>query len=121
VTGAPLADALEQRFSARPHVGVATHFEGWDVPRTAAHVRAALEAAGLRVEDAIENIQGQPVYNAVALVAGGEGMELWLIVSEKASVGCKLETRIFHVMEDAALADEYLAGLAGRLEQPRIG
>lgn len=121
MTGVRLADALEQRFSARPHVGVVTHFEGWDVSRTGAFARAVLEASGLHVEDAIEDVRGQPVFNAVAPVPSGDGMELWLIASEKASVGCKLEIRLFHVMEDAALADEYLAGLAGRLEQPRIG
>ena len=121
MTGARLADTLEQRFSARPHVGVVTHFEGWDVPRTGAFARAALEAAGLHVEDAIEEIRGEMVFNAVAPVPAGDGMELWLIASEKASVGSKLEIRLFHVMEDAALADEYLAGLSGSLEQPRIG
>jgi hypothetical protein len=35
-------------------------------------------------------------------------MELWLSVSEKQGVGCKLELRLFHALEDSASADEYL-------------
>lgn len=121
MTGAPLADALQQRFSARPHVGVVTHFEGWDVARTGAFACRALEAAGLTVEHAIEEVEGRPLFNAAAPVGAGDGMELWLVASEKAAVGSTLEIRLFHAMEDAALADEYLAGLSGKLVQPRIG
>lgn len=121
MTAERLADTLEQRFSARPHVGVVTHFEGWDVARTGAFACRALEASGLTVEYAIEEIEGHPVFNAVAPVAAGDGMELWLVASEKLSVGSKLEIRLFHVMEDAALADEYLGGLSSRLVQPNLG
>ncbi len=120
VSGATLAESLEARFSAAPHVGVVTHFEGWDVPRTAAFALAALEAAGLVAEHAIEAVAGESVFNAAAPVAAGEGLQLWLVASPRPSVGTKLEVRVFHVMEDAAVADEYLAGFAGRLVQPRL-
>lgn len=115
MTRLSLAAELERRFSARPHVGVVTHFEGWDVPRTAAHAREVLAALGLEARDAVEEVQGQPVFNAAADVPEGDGMELWLVATEKPMVGSKLEIRLFHAWEDAALADEYLAGFSSRL------
>lgn len=113
------AFAFEKRFSGRIHVGAVTHFEGWDVARAAALVEATLRELGLRAETVMDEDQGLPVFHAAAPVAGGEGMEVWIVVEEKPQVGCTLQMRVFHVLEDAALADEYLAGLAGRLAQPR--
>ncbi len=114
------AFAFEKRFSGRTHVGAVTHLEGWDVPRAGALVRTALESLGLGVESVADEQDGLPVFHAAAPVAVGQGMELWIVVSEKPQVGCTLEMRVFHVLEDAALADEYLAGVAGRLA-PRAG
>ncbi len=120
MTGASLAETLQQRFAGRPHVGVVTHFEGWDVPRTGAFACRVLADAGLAVEHAVEEAASRPVFNAVAQVAAGDGMELWLVAGEKPAVGSTLEVRLYHVMDDAALADEFLAELSGRLAQPRI-
>ncbi len=103
------ARATEERLSGRPHVGVVMHFEGLDVPAIAARMRRVLEQNGLSHEDAIEEANGSPVFSAVAPVAAGEGMELWMIASEKQGVGCKLELRLFHAIEESAQADEYLA------------
>lgn len=119
VSAAVRAFAFEKRFSGRTHVGVVTHFEGWDVSRAGAFVHAALLGLGLAVESVTDEEQGLPVFHAAAPVAVGEGMELWIVVSEKPQVGCTLEIRLFHALEDAAPADEYLAGIAGRLAQPR--
>jgi len=118
VTAATLAAELERHFSARPHVGTVTHFEGWDVPRTAAHARAVLAGLGLDARDAVERVGGEDVFSAIAAVpaaSAGAGMELWLVAGEKPMVGSKLEMRVFHTLEDAALADEYLAGVAARM------
>lgn len=113
------AFAFEKRFSGRVHVGAVTHFDGWDVARAGALVEKTLQELGLAAETALDDDQGKPVFHAAAPVAVGEGMELWIVVGEKPQVGCTLELRVFHVLEDAALADEYLAGLAGRLALPR--
>ena len=106
---------LAARLRGRPHVGVVMHFEGVDVPALAARLRRALDDDGLAREDAIEDADGDPVFNAVAPVAAGEGMELWLCASGKQGVGSKLELRLFHALEDSAQADEYLARFSGRV------
>lgn len=113
------AFAFEKRFSGRVHVGAVTHFDGWDVARAGALVEQTLRALGLAAETVTEEEAGLPVFHAAAPVAVGEGMELWIVVGEKPQVGCTLEMRVFHALDDAALADEYLAGLAGRLALPR--
>jgi len=120
VTAAVRAFAFEKRFSGRTHVGVVSHLEGWDVPRSSALVLTALQGLGLAVESVADEQDGLPVFHAAAPVTVGEGMELWIVVTEKPRVGCQLELRLFHVLEEAALADEYLARLAGQLAQPRV-
>jgi len=109
------AGGIEARLRGRPHVGVVVHFEGVDVPALAARLRGLLDEDGLHHEDAVEDVNGAPVFNAVAPVAAGDGMELWLSASEKQGVGCKLEMRVFHSIEDSARADEYLARFSGRV------
>ena len=109
------AGGIEARMRGRPHVGVVVHFEGVDVPALAARLRGLLDEDGLHHEDAVEDVNGAPVFNAVAPVAAGDGMELWLSASEKQGVGCKLEMRVFHSLEDSARADEYLARFSGRV------
>lgn len=99
----------------RPHVGVVVHFEGMDVPALAARLRGLLDDNGLPHQEAVEETKGAPVFNAVAPVAAGDGMELWLSASEKQGVGCKLEMRVFHSIEDSARADEYLARFSERV------
>jgi len=109
------ASATEERLRGRPHVGVVMHFEGLDVPALASRLRGLLDENGLRREDALEEANGSPVYSAVAPVADGEGMELWMIATEKQGVGCKLELRLFHAIEESAQADEYLARFSARV------
>lgn len=109
------ASAMERRFSARPHVGVVTHLEGLDPPAVVARVRVVLEDVGLHAEETVEEVRGQRLFNLAAPVPVGEGMELWLVVNEQPGVGCKVEIRLYHVIEESALADEYLASLAQRL------
>jgi len=106
---------IEARLRGRPHVGAVTHFEGVSVPELAMRLRQFLDDSGLRHEDAFDEANHAPVFNAVASVASGEGMELWLSVSEKQGVGCKLELRLFHTIEDSAQADEYLARFRARV------
>jgi hypothetical protein len=106
---------LEARLRGRPHVGAVMHFEGVDVPDLAARLRLLLDDNGLAHEDALEEPNGAPVFNAVAPVTVGEGMELWLSASEKQGVGCKLELRLFHAIEDSAQADEYLVRFRERV------
>ncbi len=115
----PFASALERRFSARPHVGVVTHFEGLDVPAVIARVHEVMRDAGLHPEGAVEQLGDRSVFNAVAAVPAGDGMELWLIANEQPGVGSKIEVRLFHAIEDSAQADEYLATFAGRLGRVR--
>src|SRR6266851_460280 len=71
--------------------------------------RAHHRASVMSFASTIEEANGAPVFNAVASVAVGEGMELWIAASEKQGVGCKLELRVFHAIEESAEADEYLA------------
>jgi hypothetical protein len=113
------AFAFEKRFSGRVHVGAVTHFDGWDVPRAGALVATTLRALGLAAETVMDVEEGLPVFHAAAPLAVGDGMELWVVLNEKPQVGCILQMRVFHALEDAALADEYLAGLASRLALPR--
>ena len=114
------ASAMERRFSARPHVGVVTHVEGLDPPAVVARVRGVLKDVGLHAEEAVEEeVRGQRLFNVAAAVPEGEGMELWFVVSEKPVVGCKLEIRLYHVIEESALADEYLASFAQRFSGER--
>ncbi len=110
------ASAMERRFAARPHVGTVTHVEGREPGAVVARLVGALEALGLPAEEAVEDVRGQRLYSVVAGVPLGEGMELWLVVSEVAEVGCKVETRLYHVTEESALADEYLASLSPTLQ-----
>ncbi len=100
---------IEARLRGRPHVGAVMHFEGASMPDLAVRLRQVLDDDGLRHQEAVEEANGAPIFNAVAPVAAGDGMELWLSASEKPGVGCKLELRLFHTIEDAAQADEYLA------------
>lgn len=109
------ARAIEQTFAGRPHVGAVTHFEGLDLPAVAARVRGALERLHLRYQDAVEDADGRRVYNALALVPAGGGMELWVAAGERQGVGCQIEVRLFHSLEESAQADEYLAELVSRL------
>ena len=106
---------IEARMRGRPHVGVVVHFEGLDVPALAARLRRLLDGDGLPREEALEEADGVSVFNAIASIAAGEGMELWLSASDKQDVGCKLEMRVFHSVEDSAQADEYLARFSGRV------
>jgi hypothetical protein len=109
------AGDIEARMRGRPHVGVVMHFEGVDVPALAARLREILADHGLHHEDAVEETNGAAVFNAAAPVPAGDGMELWLSASEKQDVGCKLEMRVFHSIEDSARADEYLARFSERV------
>lgn len=117
MTAGTLAAELERRFSARPHVGAVTHFEGWDLARTAERAREVLNALGLEARSALEEVAGEPVFSAAAPVPEprGQSLELWLIGTLKPRVGAKLEMRVFHALEDAALADEYLVGVVSRM------
>jgi hypothetical protein len=83
-----------------------------EVPALAARLSRLLDDQGLSHREALEEANGAPVFNAVASVAIGEGMELWIAASEKQGVGCKLELRLFHAIEESAEADEYLARLS---------
>ena len=103
------ASTIEEWLRGRPHVGVVMHFEGLEVPTLAARLQKLLDDQGLSHREALEEANGAPVFNAVASVAVGEGMELWIAASEKQGVGCKLELRLFHAIEESAEADEYLA------------
>ena len=103
------ASTIEEWLRGRPHVGVVMHFEGLEVPALAARLKQLLDDQGLSHREALEQADGAPVFNAVASVAIGEGMELWIAASEKQNVGCKLELRLFHAIEESAEADEYLA------------
>jgi hypothetical protein len=38
-----------------------------------------------------------------------------MIATEKQGVGCKLELRLFHAIEESAQADEYLAHFSARV------
>jgi hypothetical protein len=109
------AGDIEARLRWRPHVGAVMHFEGTGVPELAARLRRVLDDHRLRHEDAFEEASGAPVFNAVVPIAAGEGMELWLSASEKQGVGSKLELRLFHAIEDSALADEYLVRFRERV------
>jgi hypothetical protein len=109
------AGDIEVRLRGRPHVGAVMHFEGAGVPELAARLRQVLDDNGLRDEGVFEETNGAPVFNAVVPIAAGEGMELWLSASEKQGVGCKLELRLFHAIEDSAEADEYLARFRERV------
>jgi hypothetical protein len=103
------AGDIEARLRGRPHVGAVVHFEGVGVPELAARLCHVLDDHGLRHEHAREEANGGPVFNAIAPVSAGEGMELWLCASEKQGVGSKLELRLFHAIDESAQADEYLA------------
>jgi hypothetical protein len=118
VTETSFASAAERRFAARPHVGAVTHFEGLDVPDTAQRVRALLDELGLAPEVALEQAHDRQLFTAVAALPGGDGMELWLVVTPQPAVGCKVEMRVYHADQDSASADEYLASLARRLVGP---
>jgi hypothetical protein len=115
VTAVSLARALERRFGGRPHVGVVTHFEGLDAAATAARLEAAARAAGLALEGAMEAVAGRRVFNATAAVPARDGLELWLSAREQPAVGCTVEARVYHALEQSALADEYLAAFSRRL------
>jgi hypothetical protein len=109
------ASTIEEWLRGRPHVGVVMHFEGLEVPALAARLQRLLDDQGLSHREALEEANGAPVFNAVASVAVGEGMELWIAASEKQGVGCKLELRLFHAIEESAEADEYLARFSERV------
>lgn len=116
------ARAIEQTFAGRPHVGVVRHFEGLDLPAAAARMRNALERLGLRYQDAVEDAEGRRVFNALAPVPAGGGMELWVAAGERQGIGCQVEIRLFHSLEESAQADEYLAEIARRLiDEPPPG
>jgi hypothetical protein len=74
-----------------------------------------LADAGLRADETTETVRGQQLTSLTAAVAEGEGMELWVVVSEQPAVGTKVELRLYHIVEESALADEYLASLSARL------
>lgn len=112
MTAAPFAERASDMLKDRPHVGVVTHKEGLGVPAAGARLGALLVERGLSHEDAVEDIAGLPVYNALAVVPAGTGMTMWLIASEVRDVGCKVEMRIFHKLDEGAPADEYLAEFA---------
>lgn len=112
---ASYAAALEERFSGRPHVGVVTHFEGLELRGAVARVQGVLAGMGLRVVGAIESVQGRPTFSAAAPVPLGDRMELWIIACEQPDVGARLEVRVFHRLEESAVADEYLTTIAARL------
>ncbi len=95
----------------RPHVGVVTHFDGLDLAGARARVGRVLEDRGLDHRGTVEGA----VWSVVAPVAEGEGMELWVIATERPDVGCKIELRLVHALEESARADEYLAELSGEL------
>lgn len=109
------AREVESMLHGRPHVGAVLHFEGVAVPELAVRLRRVLDGNGLVHEDALEEANGTPVFNVLVPIAVGKGMELWLSASEKQDVGCKLELRLFHAIEDSAQADEYLADFRDRV------
>jgi hypothetical protein len=109
------AHRLKTRFGGRPHVGVVTHFDGLDVPAAVARIRAVAAALDLPLQGAVEEIEGRRVFSAAAPVRRAGGLEVWLVASEQPAVGCTVEARVFHPIEQSAEADEYLAELSRRL------
>lgn len=96
------------------------HFEGWDAQRTGDHALATLagHAPDCTIETTVAASPGAPAWHAVASVSRGAGLELWLVAGERPPIGSTLEIRAYHAIDDAALADEYLTIIAGRLQQP---
>ncbi len=93
----------------RPHVGVVTHFDGLDLAGATARLGRLLDGRGLGHDGTVEG----RTWSFVTPVA--EDMELWVIATERPDVGCKVELRLFHALDESARADEWLAGLSGEL------
>jgi len=106
------AKAVEFRFISSPHVGVVRHFEGLDLPGFVRTFARLMDDLGLRPERAVEDVKGKEVFNAVAKILVGEGMDLWIWAAEEQAVGVKVEMRLFHALEESAQADEHLAKFA---------
>ena len=115
----PLVRRHAGRFGGRPHVGVVTHFDALDVEEMVARLRAVAGACGISLEGMVEEVEGRRLFSAAAPVPGGDGFEIWIVATEQPAVGCKVETRVFHAVEQSAHADEYLAAFAQRLAGAR--
>lgn len=119
---APVAHPFDKRFGGRPHVGAVMHFEGWTARRAQDLAARELASLGALVETADDPPDASELHAAATRVAegaGGTALELWLVASAKPDAGAKLELRVFHALEDAALADEWLAAFTARLERAR--
>ena len=105
-------------FFAKPHVGLVKHVEG-------VYVNEVREAIGRILEDTcvggyrvIEERGSERRVDVVAsLTYRGSELRLWITITERSDVGCIIEIKVYHGMEESAEADEYLTLLSQMIDE----
>ena len=110
-----LAKSASVRFREAPHVASVRHFEGERLESVSTRVLATLLEFGVLAAHEVVTVLDRPTFHAVGDVPDEDAMAVWAIAREEHGLTCKLEVRVYHRLEDSALADEYLSRLGGRL------
>lgn len=106
---------VKKRFFAKPHVGVVKHFEGSTLREIQEAFTEILSSKNVFYEFAIEDTNGKHILNYVARL--DHGLHLWMYAEELPDVGCIVEMKVFHALEESAAADEHLTRFVEMLDK----
>lgn len=109
-------------FFAKPHVGLVKHIEGITLDEAKERIRGVLEDLQTGeykvIEEAGEEVDKRADVIAY-LVYKNSKLKLWITITERGDVGCVIEARVYHEMDESAEADEYLS-LLSRIIDDRV-
>ena len=105
-------------FFAKPHVGLVKHVEGMYVDEVKETIGRILEDTHVDGYKVIEEEGSEKRVDVVAsLTHRGSELRLWITITERSDVGCVIEIKVYHRMEESAEADEYLALLSQMIDE----
>ena len=105
-------------FFAKPHVGLVRHVEGVNIEEAKKRISKILKDLQINQYKIVEEVdESEKRVDVVAFFKyKGSELKLWMTVTEKSDVGCVIEIKIYHKMEESAEADEYLSIFSGKMD-----
>ncbi|HIQ30056.1 MAG TPA: hypothetical protein EYH45_05775 [Candidatus Caldiarchaeum subterraneum] len=108
-------------FFAKPHVGLVKHVEGVSSEEAKLRIIKVLERLRVGKYKVVEYEEPERTDIVAELVYNGSKLTIWFVLLERGDVGCVIEIRVYHKMEESAEADEYLSLLSSRLDEFTAG
>jgi len=107
---------VKMLFFAKPHVGLVKHIEGVDLEKVKEVLSNVLDIIQINWHKFVEGTGGR--IDLVGFIDyKGANLRLWITVIERSDVGCVIETRVYHVLEESAKADEFLSHLSKTIDE----